>query len=224
MTRRRRDGGDRPLHRGPGRARRQRVVYVAVEGEGTEPSYLGHLNRQFGEANGFGIKLLTVPNGLKPLKAVERCIAEQERDPEGEFWAVFDRDQHVGIEAAFSEAARTGVEVAFSHPSFDLWLLLHFAQLSSAQGGSSRVVHQKLRTHPGFAGFGVRSKRLDARQVDALLERRETATRHARQLVDRCPSGRCAAAAGHHGHCDPHRRDPSSDVWRLLAALKIVGT
>ncbi|MEU0841284.1 hypothetical protein ABZ370_17685 [Streptomyces sp. NPDC005962] len=29
--------------------------------------------------------------------------------------------------------------------------------------------------------------------------------------------------SGHVGGCDPLKRDPSSDVWRLLAALEIDG-
>ncbi|WP_039937509.1 hypothetical protein [Streptomyces himastatinicus] len=30
-------------------------------------------------------------------------------------------------------------------------------------------------------------------------------------------------SSGHAGGCDPLKRDPSSDVWRLLAALEIDG-
>jgi hypothetical protein len=60
--------------------------------------------------------------------------------PVHEVWALFDRDQHTDVREAFArieehnaEAAVNSyedIQIGFSHPSFDLWLLLHFQQLS----------------------------------------------------------------------------------------------
>ena len=70
---RRRRGGEndaRELRRRPGRARSERVIYVACEGEQTEPDYLEYLNEEFGPgADGrrpFHLYPLVEENGLLP--------------------------------------------------------------------------------------------------------------------------------------------------------------
>jgi len=40
--------------------------------------------------------------------------------------------------------------------------------------------------------------------------------------VDDCPTEACSAIDGHADHCEPIRRDPSTDVWRLLVELGVV--
>src|SRR5262249_384950 len=138
-------------------------------------------------------------------------------------WALFDRDQHPCVPRAFAAAGRMAIHVAFSHPSFDLWLLLHFQNLSSAEGGSSDAVRAKLRAaHPAYATFAANGeKSVTGSRAQALFGREGQATRHARRLVDDCPSEVCSAAAGHGDACQPLARDPSTDVWQLLAALRI---
>ena len=213
---------DRPVHSVPGQSRRQRVLYVGVEGESTEPDYLDHLNREFGAKLGFTIHVLRSGRGLKPREVVQRVLAEREHDKEGEFWAVFDRDQHDGIPQAYADAATHGVQVAFSHPSFDLWLLLHFTAFSGAQSGSNEIVHEKLRRIPEFETFGRRNKSLRGRRAAALLGNEDAAAARARKLADDCPNRACNATDGHAEHCDPLCRDPSTDMWRLLATLTVI--
>ncbi|HEX5493567.1 MAG TPA: ATP-binding protein [Mycobacteriales bacterium] len=58
---------ERPIHRtrsGPRRG--NRIFYVAVEGESTEPDYLAYLNQEFGDEKGFLIQVRSERNGLKP--------------------------------------------------------------------------------------------------------------------------------------------------------------
>src|SRR5215471_3347433 len=112
---------------------------------------------------------------------------------------------------------------SFSHPSFDLWLLLHVQDLTSAEGGRSDAVHEKLRAaEPAFAGYGKNGdKSLTGIRARALVGSEGEAGKRARRLVDQCPSGACSAAAGHTVDCPPVMRDPSTDVWRLLEALRL---
>jgi hypothetical protein len=157
VSRRRRSDphAERRLHRGPApKWRGNRVFYVAVEGESTEPDYLAFLNREFGSEYQFIIHPLSKRNGMSPSRVVARALEERDEvvagDPRVQLWALFDRDQHQDIPQAMRAAQDGGVRVAFSHPSFDLWLLLHFTDASGQQGGSSRVVHEKLRHSVGF--------------------------------------------------------------------------
>jgi hypothetical protein len=247
----------------------QRVIYVATEGSKTEPAYLDLLNKTLGEGNEKkGIRAFYLdychpghPNGLRPSEVVQQVRAKAE--PGEEMWALFDRDaadsRDVDIREAYKIARGNGVQVALSHPSFELWLLLHFKQWSgSQQNGIDTWVKDQLRRHPDAKGFqdydkasGKRGKGLDGPRGQSLMveQRLAAAVHNARKLVDSCPYGDCSAKqadrarelkpangrrqaaalsaeeyaqrSGHAASCDPLKRDPSSDVWRLLAALGI---
>ncbi|GGK64347.1 hypothetical protein Sme01_25730 [Sphaerisporangium melleum] len=244
----------RPLRpRTSARSRGVRVVYVACEGESTEPDYLQYLNEQFGEGGDhdrppFRIQPVYRKNGMSPLRVVE---AVREIAGEDEAWALFDRDQWDEIPAAIRVAAEARIEIAMSHPSFDLWLLLHFQPFGGAQSGSSKLVVEKLRRAAGTDAFKDYDKRDDKRddksvrhaRRDALKGRETKAVANARRLVASCPHGLCtpvnamtepigrdspaqspwqwSARSGHHEDCPVLGRDPSTDVWRLLTSLGI---
>ncbi|MEV4012162.1 RloB family protein [Nonomuraea angiospora] len=226
------------------------MLYVAYEGESTEPDYLQYLNEQFGDGDDrgrqpFRIQPVCRRNGLPPSEVVE--AARQKAAGEDEAWALFDRDQWEDIPQAVKTAAEAGIELAFSHPSFDLWLLLHFQPFGGTQGGSSKLVIEKLRQAKGADAFKNYDKKNDKSikgpRRDALKGREGNAVTHARSLVVSCPHGACkpahaksepidrdaeaqspqewAARSGHALTCPVLHRDPSTDVWRLLVALGI---
>ncbi len=226
----------RGVHRRPGRDRSQREFYVVVEGEVTEPDYLAFLYTEFGEQGRFVIQPIKRRNGLKPLEVVQLAIDQLAEvaqasggdqdiaDGRVQVWALFDRDQHPCVVQAFDAAKPTAVQVAFSHPSFDLWLLLHFQNMTSAEGGSNEIVQAKLRkADPAYARYARDGdKSVTGARAQALLGRETQAAKHARKLVDDCTTGTCSAAIGHTEGCRPLDRDPSTDVWRLLKALQIL--
>ncbi|MFC3960750.1 RloB domain-containing protein [Nocardia jiangsuensis] len=121
------------------------------------------------------------------------------------------------------EWARCGVQIAFSHPSFGLWLLLHFQSFGGAQGGSDRIVHEKLRGRQHWESFSDRGdKSVGGYRAATLTGKHRAAARRAEKLTEDCPTDGCSAASGHRSHCDPLKRDPSTDVWRLLEALGLL--
>jgi hypothetical protein len=218
----------------------RQVIYVVAEGEVTEYNYCTALSNAFAERLEFRIDtppLQTRRNGLKPIEVAEHALivaarTENERRDSvsastsavSQIWALFDKDQHPRIPEAFARlAGHERIRVAFSHPSFDLWLLLHFTMVSDPQGGSSELVHSRLRRCPGFGRFGSDGKRITQARAAELMraDRIAAAVRNAKALVRSCPTGSCSALDGHAAYCDPLRRDPSSDVWRLIECLGI---
>lgn len=176
MSRRRRSDPDtdKPVQRGPAPSwRGNRVFYVAVEGESTEPDYLAHLNKEFGPEHQFFIQPLFKRNGMTPSQVVDKAL--EYRDELGDDDT--NRDN----------------------------------------------IHEKLRQQAGFERFDVHNdKSIRGRRADALRGKQGAATKRAKRLVDECPTGACSARDDHAAYCDPLRRDPSTDVWRLLAELGIV--
>jgi hypothetical protein len=213
----------------------RKVIYVVAEGELTEYDYCTALNNSYSQLHSFRIDFQRRSNGLKPIEVAEHALAAAARlheersgppggSPNPVVWALFDRDQHPKIpEAIATLSGHEDIYVAFSHPSFDLWLLLHFSQASGAQSGSSQIVHSRLRSCPGFETFGSRDKRITASRAAELMarDRITAAVRHARALVASCPTGSCSASDGHSAYCDPLCRDPSTDMWCLIDYLGI---
>lgn len=228
------------------------VHYVVTEGGVTEPDYCTALNNNFGDQYRFWIETQYVhKNGLKPTEVAEYAVeaatdvkerggrgADASPHPLGHVWALFDRDEHAGVQAAFArlrrhnaETAKRGtarrIEIAFSSPSFDLWMLLHFQMLTNPQYGSNDLVHAKLSKYPEFGNFASGtsgSKRINVGRAEQLmrLERIQAAVTNARALIRQCPTVGCSPATGHGSDCDPLRRDPSTDLWRLIESLGIV--
>lgn len=229
----------------PDRAPRNpaRVIYVVAEGQATEPDYCMALNKYCKDRHGFYINTrFSGAKGLHPLEVAEAAVSaatargRQDDGPPHEVWALFDRDQHPDVHDAFARLNRHNakalakghlqVQVAFSHPSFDLWLLLHFQSLTTPQGGASDQIHEKLRKYQAFERFATNtsgSKSISQARAAQLIPRTETAVRHARALIRHCPSHGCSPSAGHAADCDPLSRDPSTDVWRLIQSLGIAG-
>ncbi|MFD0886602.1 RloB family protein [Streptosporangium algeriense] len=222
---------------------------MACEGEATEPDYLDYLNERFGDGDGrgrrpFRIQPVSRRNGRTPSGIVEAACQAAGED---EAWALFDRDQWKDIPQAVEAAARGRVEMALSHPSFDLWLLLHFQAFGGAQSGSGKLVVEKLRQARGADAFREYDRKGDksvrGARREALKDRESKAVAHARSLVASCAHGACdpgraetapagaaertvssqewAARSGHAVDCQVLRRDPSTDVWRLLVSLGI---
>ncbi|MYY12707.1 hypothetical protein GT204_28400 [Streptomyces sp. SID4919] len=127
-------------------------------------------------------------------------------------------------------------------------MLLHFQPFTGAQNGSSKIVVEKLRGAPGAEAYRNDDRRNDKSvqggRRDALRGREVKAAAIARALVGtrehggctaRCadaepiergaparPAARWSARSGHSEYRPALNRDPSTDVWRLLAALGIV--
>jgi hypothetical protein len=202
------------------------VVYVVCEGEVTEYQYLYMLNNQFGDR---GVWLVFPgtserQNGLSPRRVVDHALRVADgRDDLEAVWALFDRDEHKQIPEVFNDAKdHQRVRIAFSHPSFELWLLLHFQPYEPSCNGSSKGVVERLGHHKTFEEYGKRGKHITMDRAAVLAGNIRTAVKHARALVDRCPAGRCSARTGHVASCPPLARDPSSDVYLLIESLGIV--
>jgi hypothetical protein len=193
--------------------RGNRIFYVVAEGEGTEYDYLGHLNRFYGPDLKFLIRWPNQRRGLSPSQVVAE--AQHVIDEPGiEVWGLFDHDGRPDIDQVCARAKRQHVKVALSHPSFELWLLLHFQDFPpAAQNGSNSVIMERLRaSHPAFVHYRDGNKRIDVRRAEALREDDRT-----RKAVDRA-----RRLSSNFSYQTPSNRDPSTDLHLLVESLGIV--
>jgi hypothetical protein len=203
------------------------VLHLFVEGQVTEASYADRIN-DLGREQRFHLKVHERRTAGKPRDLVDEAISLRTRElprardrrdlrREPEVWCLFDRDEHGDVDTAIAETLRNGVRVAFSHPCFELWLLLHFQLYATPLSGRCADVTSKLRKYKGFERF---DKYIGEVEWAALSGHSDAARTRALQLVHECPSGGCGPE-DHASNCVPTKRDPSTDVWKLLDSLRL---
>lgn len=135
------------------------TIFIACEGENTEPNYFGRIVENIDEDRRVSVTIFPKPKFI----AEEGVKAEDSRrsDPVGlveeacrrlnegfdEAWAVFDKDGHTGHAEAFqkAEAGANGkkVKIAFSSIAFEHWVLLHFEQNHTAFLKSNTLIEDR---------------------------------------------------------------------------------
>jgi hypothetical protein len=152
----------------PVRLRKYQYLFLVVcEDEKTEPAYFEEFKKQIPSGTIF---LKTVGTGRDAKGVVEKTIKEREvlsikaRREVDVTWAVFDTDD-AGTNSSkarrFQDAFKIGKEnnihLAYSNEVFELWLLLHLAEVDSRnplrRAQVYSLIQEFVRKHPGFADF-----------------------------------------------------------------------
>lgn len=134
-------------------------ILIVCEGSKTEPNYLREIKRAYRISN-VSLQVLHSTLGTEPRQVVESAEAEFKRTKGYErVYAVFDRDQHLTYIAALDMAEHRdkkwkndeGVPARFEAvatvPSFELWLLLHFADIQAFLPRDEALARVKTHIH-----------------------------------------------------------------------------
>jgi hypothetical protein len=146
--------------KGPKRPPFDRIL-VVCEGKKTEPNYLEEI-RQRARISNMDLRVIHSKLGTEPQQIVESAEREFRQTLAYEkIYVVFDRDDHqtYANAIAMSEARdgrhkndqknKVGFEAVVSVPSFELWLLLHFADIQAWLHRDEALA--RLRTYlPGY--------------------------------------------------------------------------
>jgi len=105
---------------------------IATEGAQTEPNYFNALKTELEKSNRFNIDISVQGKGKSTTALVSKVHRQikynhQEYD---RVWVVFDRDEFPDFDEAIQQAAEHKINCAWSNESFELWLLLHFMDVS----------------------------------------------------------------------------------------------
>ncbi len=135
----------------PSKDRFVKVTFlIATEGTKTEPNYLKALKNELEATNRFNIAIsiegkgkATVALVNKVIRQIENCNQEYDR-----VWAVFDKDEFDNFDDAIKLAESRNINCAWSNESFELWLLLHFKDVSAPTGRKElfEELEQAIRT------------------------------------------------------------------------------
>lgn len=105
---------------------------IATEGTQTELNYFNALKKELEKSNRFSINISVQGKG-KSTTALVGKVHRQIKYNHQEYarvWVVFDRDEFPDFDEAIQQAAEHKINCAWSNESFELWLLLHFKEVS----------------------------------------------------------------------------------------------
>ncbi|RPK61044.1 hypothetical protein EES43_16150 [Streptomyces sp. ADI96-02] len=199
----------KPLKRTKGVRPEQRRFLIYCEGERTEVQYF----------KGLRADLRTLPVSIclggehgEPRSLVRAAVEHKQRAPHSpqdrrtaydEVWCVIDVEAptpHDGLDEALELARQHEVRVALTNPCFELWVMLHFRNVTrySTSDQAQREL-EKL----GACGYATGRKHVE---YDTLRD-------GFGQARDRAEALRLRASKG-------HRQNPWTDVDRLVALLR----
>ncbi len=158
------------------------LFLIVCEDGNTEPYYFRTFEKYIPEETIF---LRAVGTGRSSKGVVEQAIVEREKLSEeanknvDEVWVVFDKDDAEKVPAnrlrftdAFKIAQEEKMKVAYSNEVFELWLLLHFCDISSVNPipradiySNLETVIKSFETHKSFV-----YKHGKAEIIDALIK------------------------------------------------------
>ncbi|MFJ8858611.1 RloB family protein [Streptomyces sp. NPDC102451] len=200
----------KPLKRAKGVRQEQRRYLIYCEGECTEVQYFQGLKA---ELRALPVAICVGGEHGEPMSVVRAAIEHKKRAPYSsedrrteydEVWCVIDVEAptpHDGLDEALARARREGVGVALTNPCFELWILLHFMDVSGYRTSKGA---QKALEELGIGGYTASRKHVD---YESLRERFPAAAERAHRLRQR-------------GTEPGHTNNPWTDVDQLVGQLK----
>ncbi|MGC5343084.1 RloB family protein [Streptomyces sp. DT24] len=200
----------KPLKRAKGVRQEQRRFLIYCEGERTEDQYFKGLK---GELRSLPVSICMGGKHGEPKTLVRAAAAHKERAPSSpqdrcmeydEVWCVIDVEApapHPGLKEALELAAGHGIEVALTNPCFELWLLLHFTDVSGycTSDGAQRMLERL-----GVCGYTGDRKHVGYNT-----------------LRDRYGQAKARAEALRQRGSNRHTENPWTDLDRLVELLRL---
>jgi len=182
----------------------KKTVLVFCEGQRTEPEYVQALRKLPKIASSTSVDIRISEQHGGPRTLVDNAIQTRRTDPEiDECWCLFDGEwpqHHPYLMESISRAsAADGVYVAVSNPCFEIWLLMHYTDVTAFMDTDEAVRRSKLKD-------GRQGKGIDAA---AYMPLRAEASRRAKALDAR---HRTAGTL-------PPEDNPSSGMYKFLDAI-----
>ncbi|MFD5556841.1 RloB family protein [Streptomyces sp. NPDC127068] len=203
----------KPLTRSGSSRPEQRRFLIYCEGERTEKEYFNGLRR---ELKALPVTICIGGTHGEPKSLVLAAVRHKERAARSaadrytaydEVWCVVDVEaprQHPSLDEALALARQSRIKVALTNPCFELWLLLHFADVS-AYRTSAEV--QRAAEKGLACGYTVEKKQVDYERLCGPQGHNYT-------------RARTRARAMRAGNPDGRRVNPWTDVDELVELLR----
>lgn len=168
------------------RDERPETCLIITEGTETEVNYFEnikriintrHRNREIQE--NYPIKVEGKGRSTKAL--VNEAMKIKNRENFSKVWVVFDKDDNSDFDEAIKLAKENNIEVAWSNESFELWLLLHFQELSVGIGRNQYLSNLNNHFRNNNINNGIYNKNI-SNIFDVIVDRVDIAITRSERL------------------------------------------
>ena len=185
----------RPLDRSTNFVRDANLIVIASEDTFAVRQYF-----EFFQSTRIQFRVLETENGRSSPRHVLKRLDEYRKEfdiGEGdEFWIVLDTDHwidsgHVkNLTHVLRACRQKGIQVAFCNPSFELWLLLHFAEFPTEDTLTRADVETRIRAAVGaYNKTKIYDLPIDLDRVKTAVERSRINQPASRGIPDRPQTG-----------------------------------
>lgn len=213
-----------PKPRGKKKLALKPVLHIFCEGKKTEPNYLsGYLG-----ARHRGSRLLQVISIEKtdkntPVQLVEAAINLKNSSgvtAHDEFWVVYDRESKAKYsdnlhQEALDKANSKNIQIALSNVCFELWILLHFQDVSAPYTSFTNLMKES-NLKAKLKNAGIKNyEKADIQVFEVIKNQIPDARRRAEKM------NRSTLEASHGAENRPHLLNPYTKVHELLNAIDL---
>lgn len=211
-----------PKPRGSKNRKLKPVLHIFCEGEKTEPGYLNGYLGKF-HANNRRLQVIRVEKTRKntPKQLVEEALKlkKDRMTPDHDaFWVVYDREGKDKYsdklhKEALVKASSGGIEVALTNVCFEVWLILHFSELTASYSCYSDLMKNSvLKAELGKLGIKEYDKAIEG-LFELVSDKIELARSRARKM------NRATLDASYDTEHNPHLLNPYTGFHHLLDAI-----
>ena len=125
-------------------------------------------------------------------------------------WLVIDKDSFNknNFKGTLETARQKGICVAYSNECYELWLLLHFKDITSFK---TREMLKKELNHEFQKNFNLKYEKSEKHVYGMLIDRQEIAIQRAKKLIKNIIKI--------DGKLDPYNNNPSTKIYLLIECL-----
>jgi len=211
-----------PKRRGKGNKQLKPILHIFCEGEKTEPNYLkGYLQKFHSGSRLLKVVKVEKTNKNTPVQLVEEAI-KRKRDkntPDKDvFWVVYDREAQSKYpdelhKKALKSATSADISVALTNICFEVWLLLHFCDLTACYSSCTDLLkNSSLKAELKKIGI-LKYDKSDNALFDLISNNIPDARRRAGRM------NQATLNSSYNTEENPHLLNPYTAVHKLLDAI-----
>ncbi len=144
------------------------------------------------------------------LKAIEQFEKENPDIKYDKAWLVIDRDSFSknNFKGTLETARKKEICVAYSNECYELWLLLHFKDVTSYK---TREAIRRELNEEFQKNFGLKYEKSEKHVYGMLIDKQDKAIQRAKKLIENIISI--------DGQLDPYNNNPSTKIYLLIECL-----
>ncbi len=196
------------------------VMHIYCEGEKTEPNYInGYINSKHGGNRRLKIIRIEKTSKNTPIQLVEEALKQQKSHStpdEDVFWVVYDRESNQkypdSLHKKAYEKAGKRLNIALSNVCFEIWILLHFQEVTAPYSNYDDLYKNSQLCHH-LAEAGLNKYEKSVASLYSYLDKNVLDAKSRADRMNKATVNSSGAAS------KPYQLNPFTEMHKLLDAI-----